>query len=109
MDEPGAEPKKKPKNRYMGSMLGKKAEDHEEEVESEDEEEEEPSWKKERHFLEGTLEEALKNNSPFETYALSLGSKYGTILSEPDFASRRRSRVSCASLKAGSEPGRCST
>lgn len=54
------------------------------ELEEEEEEEEEPKYMKGRHRLPDELEEHMLG-TPFETYKLYLGSKFGNELMDPDF------------------------
>ena len=79
--------KKKKKQGFVGSLLGKDETElvEDEEEDDDDVEEETPKWKVDRPFLPGMLEEQMRTPSPFESYELSLGSKFGTLLTEPDY------------------------
>ncbi|KAJ8599899.1 hypothetical protein CTAYLR_002819 [Chrysophaeum taylorii] len=58
--------------------------DFEDLISQEDYEEAEPEWKKDRPILKAELEDELRE-TPFETYDITLGSKAGTLLRDPDF------------------------
>uniref|UniRef100_A0A7S3JR17 C2 domain-containing protein n=1 Tax=Aureoumbra lagunensis TaxID=44058 RepID=A0A7S3JR17_9STRA len=82
----GARKTKHRKKGLVSRLLGGDEEDDFSDLISGDDdyEEAEPEWRKDRPILKSELEETLPD-SPFETYDLSLGSKVGTLLRDPDW------------------------